>query len=180
MDFNPKDLPEEQREEILAQAALVGEAWTFLRAFYRGDLITAWGTMHPVLRLCWAQWWSDANRRDLRSQGYEVEETAEKLSQNILGAHPLWEDFSRVILRDFRATYPLDIDAAAIGSTPRIIALDTELVYVHPNSPAGGLWQEGESREVYPLVMRLRENKWLVLNWASDTIPTPGYPPSLS
>lgn len=141
MTFNPDDLPEEQREDIVAQAALVGEAWAFLRSFYQGDLITAWGTMHPVMRLCWAQWWSDANRRALNSNDHEVEEAAEELAQSVAGDHPLWENFSRVVLRDFQATYPLEIGTAAIGSTPRLIALDTEILYVHPDSPTGGLWQ---------------------------------------
>lgn len=180
MDFDPEHLPEEQREEIFAQAAVVGGAWRFLHAFYRGDLITAWEAMHPVLRLCWAQWWTDANRGALRTHGYGVEETAEALSEISQGEHPLWKDFSRVILRDFRKAYPLDADTAAIGSAPRVIDLDTELLYIHPDSPQGGLWQEGEFRAAYAMVMRLEQGEWKILNWASETIPTPGYPPTLS
>lgn len=179
MNFDPQDLPEENQQEILAQAQIAGEAWRFLRCFYSGDLVHAWEVMHPVLRLCWAQWWSDANRQALQATGYDFEVAAEALSQSNNGEHPLWKDFSRVILRDFRKAYPLDVEVAAIGSAPRLMALDTELLYIHPDSPTGGLWQDGETRGVYPMVMRFEEPSWLVLNWASKAIPSPGYPPTL-
>lgn len=179
MAFDPNDIPEGNLEEIVAQGEIASAAWDFLRFFYSGDLISAWGVIHPVLRLCWAQWWVDANRSALKKSGHGIEESAESLAQDSNGKHALWEDFERVILRDFRAAFPLDVDSAAIGSLPRAIALDTELLYVHPNSPDGGLWQPGEEREVYPLVMRLTDDKWKVLNWASDAVPTPGYLPVL-
>ena len=57
--------------------------------------------------------------------------------------------------------------------------MDTELLYVHPDSPQGGLWKQGESRPVYPLVVGLTDGKWKVLNWGSDIIPVPGLPPTL-
>lgn len=179
MTFNPNELPEENLEEIVAQGEIVASAWEFLRSFYSGDLISAWEVIHPTLRLCWAQWWVDANRSALQDHGYTLEDSAESLSHDSGDEHALWKDFERVILRDFRTAYPLEVDSAAIGSAPRLITLDTELLYVHPNSPDGGLWQPGEKRAVYPLVMRLEDDTWKILNWASDSIPVPGYPPTL-
>ena len=180
MTFDPSELPKENREEILAQVEVTSSAWKFLRAFYDGNLISAWEVMHPVLRLCLAQWWTEANRKSLQEDGCNPESTARDLAETAPNEHALWQHFARVVLHDFRNAYPLNVESAAIGSSPRPIALDTELLYVHPDSPTGGLWQPDEARAVYPLVMQLVGNHWKVLNWASDTIPTPGHPPILS
>lgn len=179
MTFDPRDLPNESQQEIVAQAAVVAEAWTFLQQFYSGDLPAAWGAVHPIYRLCLAQWWVEANRKSLTTTGYDLDEAAKELAATINGEHDLWAHFSRVILRDFQESFPLNPRTAAIGSSVRMIDLDTELLYVHPNSPNGGVWAPGESRAVYPIVMKLAGQKWMVLNWASDIVPTPGLPPTL-
>jgi hypothetical protein len=179
MTFDPHDLPEEDRQEVIAQAAVVSEAWTFLQRFYAGDLPAAWGVIHPTYRLCLAQWWVGANQESLTSNGYDLEEAADELAATPGGEHDLWNDFSRVVLRDFHKAFPLNPGTAAIGSTVRMIDLDTELLYVHPDSPNGGVWAPGESRAVYPIVMKLSGDKWMVLNWASDLVPIPGFPPML-
>ncbi|WP_028280403.1 RHS repeat protein [Arthrobacter sp. H5] len=67
MTFDPSELPEENREEILAQAEVTSAAWKFLNSFYGGDLISAWEVTHPIFRLCLSQWWTDANRRSLQN-----------------------------------------------------------------------------------------------------------------
>lgn len=180
MTFDPSNLPDESLEDIAAQTAVVSAAWKFLRSFYDGDFSTAWTVMHPVFRLCLVQWWAHANRDSLEATGYSVEKTAEELAQSSPGEHELWGSFARVILRDMRNAYPLDPAVAGIGSTPRVLALDTELLYVHPEPPANGLWLPGEFSMAYGLVMRLTEGQWAVLNWGSEAVPTPGYPPALS
>ncbi|WP_146755346.1 hypothetical protein [Arthrobacter sp. AQ5-05] len=139
MTFDPSELPKEDRELILAQVEVVSAAWKFLKPFYGGNPALAWEVMHPILRLCLAQGWTEANRGSLRDAGYNPEKTAEDLAEISPGKHALWDDFSRVILRDFRNVYPLDLSSAAIGASPRPIAMDTELLYVHPDSPKGGL-----------------------------------------
>lgn len=179
MAFNPRDLPEDAQQEIVAQAAVVDEAWSFLHKFYGGDLIAAWEVMHPTYRLCLAQWWVEANQTPLTSNGYDLDVAAQELASTTRGEHDLWEDLSRVVLRDFRKGFPLNPSTAAIGSTVRMIDLDTELLYVHPDTPNGGLWEQGESRAVYPMVMKLSGDDWKVLNWASGIVPTPGLPPTL-
>lgn len=180
MTFDPNDLPDDILHDIAAQTAVVSAAWKFLQAFYGGDLTAAWSVMHPLFRLCLAQWWADANRDSFEATGYSVEKTAEELAQSSPGEHELWSSFARVILRDFRSAFPLDPDRAGIGSTPRVLALDTELLYVHPEPPANGLWQSGASSRAYGLVMQLTEGQWAVMNWGSEAVPSPGYPPTLS
>jgi hypothetical protein len=179
MTLDPSELPEDQRNEILAQEVVVSMAWGFLESFYEGDFASAWEKANPVFRLCLAQWWAHGNKDKLQASGYDFVTTAEGLALRAPGEHPLWDQFAGVVLRDFRKAYPLDVAAAAIGSAPRPIAIDTELLYVHPEMPEGGLWQADERREVYSLLMKFETSKWTVLNWASERIPTPGYPPSL-
>jgi hypothetical protein len=179
MAFDPSELPEDQRNEILAQSEVVSMAWGFLESFYGGDFASAWEKANPVFRLCLAQWWTHANKDKLQAFGYDLVTTAEELTLRPPGEHLLWDQFAGVVLRDFRKAYPLDVATAGIGSAPRPMALDTELLYVHRVLPEGGLWQPDERREVYSLLMKFETSKWTVLNWASDRTPTPGYPPSL-
>jgi hypothetical protein len=75
--------------------------------------------------------------------------------------------------------FPLDPEVAGIGSDPRAVALDTELLYVHPRPPTSGVWEPDEFAEAYPLLMNLNEGRWTVLNWGYDAIPIPGFPPIL-
>ncbi|RJT81085.1 hypothetical protein D6T63_07900 [Arthrobacter cheniae] len=180
MSFDPNDLPEDTRQEMIAQVQVTSVAWKFLRHFYNGDLAAAWKVMHPTLRLCLSQWWVDANRDAIRGEGLDIEVTAEQLSSQAGPQHKLWQHFERVLLRDFSRAYPLDPDRAGIGSLLRVIEMDTELLYVHPDSPEGRLWAPGESLPVYPLVIGLTNGEWKVLNWASDVVPEPGFPPTLS
>lgn len=179
MTFDPRDLPEDAQQEILAQVAVMKAAWSFLNKFYRGDLSAAWDVLHPTYKLCLAQWWVKANETPLSSEGYDLGTAAQDLASTTGGENDLWDDFSRVVLRDFTQGFPLDPGTASIGAAVRMIDLDTELLYVHPDSPDGGRWDPGETKGVYPLVMKLSGNEWKVLNWASDIIPVPGLPPTL-
>lgn len=179
MSASSDDLPDFHREEALAQAPVVRRAWEFLQTFYAGDLVSAWRFIDPTLRLCWAQWWVHANDAPLRSHGHRPEGVIAALTASTDGSDELWGDFSRVIVRDFQKAFPLDVDSAGIGVTPRALGLDIELLYVHKEPPTGGSWEPGESSEVIPLVMCLSEGGWKVLNLGYEAIPTPGYPPAL-
>lgn len=179
MVFDPNSLSPEEREQLSAQVQMASAAWNFLNPFYAGDLEAAWDFIHPTYRLCLAQWWAEANRNALNAGGYDAETTAEDLSRSGSKGNPLWADFARVILRDFWKAYPLDVASAGIGGTPRLVALDTELLYVHPEVPEGFIWKPGEERTAYAILMRLLDGQWKVLNWASEKIPVPGMPPEL-
>ena len=74
MTFDPSQLPDENREDIVTQAAIATAAWKFLGSFYGGDLGAAWTVMHSVFRLCLVQWWVNANRKSLESEGLSLEQ----------------------------------------------------------------------------------------------------------
>jgi hypothetical protein len=173
------DLPIEQQEEVRAQTEVVGAAWEFLTPFYGGDLAAAWLRVHPSLQLCWSQWWAHANETPMAQAGL----VAKDVAQNVATAGPEaeeWTGFARVILRDFRQAWPLDPDVAGIGAAPRVIAPDIELLMVHPEAPEGNVWQPGHAAEVMPLVMAFDAGVgWRVLNFASDLMPEPGWPPRM-
>ena len=180
-DFDPLDLPEEERAEISAQIPVISAAWSFLTPFYKaGDLAAAWPFADPLLRLCWAQWWLDANRIAIKQNGYDLDEEARALALDDPEANPLWQHFARVVLRDFRAAYPLNPRTWAIGAHPRVLAPDTEVLYVHREQPEGGVWLPGATSEVVPLVMHLSAGRWRVLNVGHEHIPEPGWPPTLA
>lgn len=61
-----------------------------------------------------------------------------------------------------------------------MIAPDVELLYLHDLSALpGGVWEPGATAMVIPIVMRLSDGAWRLLNLRSETIPTPGWPPDL-
>lgn len=166
-------------EAAAAQLPVVEAAWRFLQSFYgSGDLLQAWPHVDPLLRLCWAQWWLCANQAALETNGYALDEVAEALVVDE-PTHPLWGDFQRVLVRDFTAVSPVDLDTAGIGAAPRVIGLDIELLYVHREVPADGLWPAGASAEVVALMMRLSGSHWRVLNLGYEAVPIPGWPPQL-
>ncbi len=166
-------------DEVSAQVPVISAAWRFLKPFYEdGNLAAAWPSVDPVLRLCWAQWWLHANATQVAADGH-----LDQVAQTFVAetdAHPLWPHFSRVVLRDFRAAFPLDPSTWGIGAAPRVLAPDTELLYVHRHQPAGGLWPPGATSEVVPLVMHLAEGRWCVVNLGYERVPVPGWPPALS
>ena len=178
-DFDFSALSQEEKEVILSQAKIVQSAWRFLEEFYtHGDLEACWGLMDPTLRLCWAQWWSGENASALKTDGYDLAQTAEDLVEHG-DSHEAWDDFQRVILREFRSAFPLDVDQAGIGAEPRVIAQDVQLLYVHVKPPERGRWKPDETSLVRPLVLRLVGSEWKILNLGYDQIPEPGWPPKL-
>jgi hypothetical protein len=165
--------------EAAAQIPVISAAWSFLVPFYEDkNLRAAWPNADADLRLCWAQWWADANTAALEANGYDLDEVARTLVSG-QDRHGLWPSFERVLLRDFHATFPLDPRGWGIGAAPRVVAPDVELLYVHAELPAGGVWAPGASAEVVPVLMRLTERRWRVLNLGYETIPQPGWPPKL-
>lgn len=183
---SPDDVPSPDRftakevDQLTPRVPVTQAAWAFLESFYKqADLISAWPMVDPQLRLCWAQWWIGANQVAIETDGYDREEVARALVRQA-GAHPLWEHFELVVLRDFRAAIPLDPATWGIGTAERIIDSTTEVLYVLREIPPGGIWQPGESRDVAPLVMRHSAGKWRVLNLGYEYVPEAGWPPALS
>lgn len=75
--------------------------------------------------------------------------------------------------------HPLDVSNSGIGTAPRLIAPDVELLYAHRDVPEGGQWEPGAASSAVPLVMHLAEDRWRVLNLGYERIPEPGWPPAL-
>jgi hypothetical protein len=132
--------------ETAAQIPVISAAWRFLVPFYEDkNLGAAWPHTDPTLRLCWAQWWADANRTALQANGHDLDKVAQALA-DVGGRHGLWPDFERVVIRDV---------------------------------PADGIWAPEAASEVVPLVMRLTDDAWRVLNLGYEALPEPGWPPKL-
>jgi hypothetical protein len=179
-DFDPTQLDPDEREEIVAQIPVVSAAWRFIIPALRDDdLAAAWPAVDPCLRLCWAQVWLGLNRADAEAEGYDLGEVADALAEEA-PTHPLWRQFSRVLLRDLHGVADLDPDAWGIGANARVLGVDIELLYLQDKTGLeGDMWRAGVERLVLPIVMRLHDDQWRVLNYGSETIPTPGWPPTL-
>lgn len=171
---NPED-----KDKAAARSKIVNTAFEFLDHFYnRNDLTACWGLLDPTLRLCWVQWWMEANSAALESEGYDLNETAEDVTEKG-NQHELWDDFQRVLLRDFHSAFPLEVDQVGIGSAQRVIVPGVELLYVHATVPEGGYWKPGEESLAAPIVLRIVDSEWKVLNFGFEAIPEPGWPPQL-
>ncbi len=179
-DFDPAQLDPDERAEIAAQIPVMSAAWRFITpALQNNDLAAAWPAVDPSLQLCWAQSWLELNRVDVAADGYDLDEVAVAFTDDP-PCHPLWRHFSRVLLRDLRGVADLDPDTWGIGGNARLLAVDIELLYLQDKTGLeGGVWQPGQERFVVPVVMRLTDTQWRVLNFGSETIPTPGWPPTL-
>ena len=179
-DFDPAQFDPDERAEIAAQTPVMSAAWRFITpALQNNDLAAAWPAVDPSLQLCWAQSWLDLNRVDIAADGYDLDEVALAFTDDP-PSHPLWRHFSRVLLRDLHGVADLDPDTWGIGGNARLLAVDIELLYLQDKTGLEvGVWQPGQERFVVPVVMRLTDTQWRVLNFGSETIPTPGWPPTL-
>jgi hypothetical protein len=67
--------------ETAAQVPIISAAWRFLVPFYRDkDLGTAGPHADEILRVCWAEWWADANRAHLEDEGHDLNEIVRVLA----------------------------------------------------------------------------------------------------
>lgn len=179
-NFDPAQLDPDEREVIAAQIPVVSAAWRFIiPALQDEDLAAAWPAVDPCLRMCWAQEWLGLNSADAEAEGYDLAQVADELADEA-PTHTLWRHFSRVLLRDILGIVHLDPDTWCIGANARILGVDIELLYLQDKTGLeGDTWQPGMERLVLPIVMRLDDEQWRILNYGSETIPTPGWPPTL-
>lgn len=179
-DFGPDDVDPEEFAAIAAQLPVVSAAWNFINCVYMDQRIdAAWPFIDPTLRLCWVQSWIDANGQAISEDGYDRETVAAALKVT-RPRHPLWRNFQRVWLRDLRGLIDFDPETYGIGSNARVLAVDTELLYLQDKSGLiDSRWEAGTERTVFPIVMRYASGQWRVLNFGSDTVPEPGWPPHL-
>lgn len=175
--------PDDLDPGSLAQIPVLAAAWHFLEPALRdGDLRAAWPAVHSDYRTCMGQNWLHANRQQLSENRYDRNHVLACLVEDDSN-HPLWHHFERVMIRSIREVFSNlndDYDELGIGTKPRLIAPDVEVLYVHDlGALTGGVWQPGATSYVVPLVMRLQDDQWRVLNVGTEAIPEPGWPPRL-
>lgn len=123
--------------------------------------------------------WLHANRDELSTNEYNRERVMAAFIEED-PQHALWHHFERVYVRSLVRTIALDPATWGIGSNPRVIAPDIELLYLQDTAGlSGGVWWPGEERRVMPILIKLNRERWRVLNVDAETPPEPGWPPKL-
>ncbi|TWH44426.1 hypothetical protein L612_003200000250 [Rhodococcus rhodochrous J38] len=159
-----------ERTRFLDHAALASLAFDVLTSVcVDGDLRTVWPLFDPDFRTALAGQWVRDNARDLRADGWDGDAVAAALA-DAEPDHPLWVHFERVHVRGFRTVLP-DPRTWGIGEATRMVAPGLELLYLHSSAVDADVWQPGEQRWVYPIVMHLIDGEWRVRNLGSDQDP---------
>ncbi|MCL4368456.1 MAG: hypothetical protein M1337_04745 [Actinobacteria bacterium] len=160
-DFS--DWSEEEIQRYAAQLPVLRVVWAFLEAFIRDrDVETAWRYMSPEFRRSLAHRWTATVSRAVEIVGQDREEFATALA--IDGPqHERWANFRKVLVRDLADMVPADrYDELSAGGTPNVVGVDLEVVHIHLTRPEGGILQPGAESIVLPLVVRHRDNEWLI------------------
>lgn len=166
-----------ERARFLGHTTLASTAQAFLASVCDAqDLRTVWPGVDENLRLCLVQQWILDNATNFWTDGHDRDETAHALAAAEPN-HPLWEHFERVHLRSISKSIPPPA-VRGIGANTRLVSPDAELLYIQDiTDMEGGVWLPGEEREVYPMVMKRTDNRWLVASLGSENLPVPGWPP---
>lgn len=139
------------------------------------DLRTAWHLTDPEFRTCLAQRWILDNEQEFASSAWERDEVVSAFEADAPD-HELWHHFERVHLRGWRQLG--DLTQFGTGTATRVVALDVEEVLLFP--PEVTELQPGEESPAVPILLRhTPEVGWRVLNFGSEVVPQPGWPPLL-
>lgn len=171
--------PENQDDAVIAaQAPVMQAAWEFAGAYWVDhDMSAAWLATHPTLRRCWTQAWLMPLAEQASADGYDPDEVVEAFAEDVV-EHALWEPFARMQTRQAQ-TLPVDRETWGTKVNPDFIAPGVILVRLLP-VPPGGVIQPEETYASIPLLMQHDEgNGWRLLNFVSEQIPVPGWPPQL-
>jgi len=160
-------------------------AWAWLEAIRAQDPERLWRLMDPDFRLVNAQGWITMNPEAL---GHP---TVARLDRDTFArelslenpSHPLWPQFAKVMLREVtQACGGFEHKDLRIGSRPRLIAPELELVRLFPvdelDQDATGQYYfaPGASAVTLSVILRHRGAAWLVAGMG-DSIGYPGWPP---
>nr|EJI97843.1 hypothetical protein JVH1_4637 [Rhodococcus sp. JVH1] len=156
---------------FLGHTKLVSAAWAFLTSVcVDGDLLSVWPNVDPDFRSVLAWRWVRDNHYQMTVDGWEGEAVAAALAGPV-PEHPLWVHFERVHVRSFRAMLP-DPATWGIGTGTRIVGPGVEVLYVHEMSTLeSGVWEPNVPRPVFPILMHLVDDRWLVRNLGSEEDP---------
>ncbi|MEU2718397.1 hypothetical protein [Streptomyces sp. NPDC007205] len=162
----------------VTQAPVMNAAWAFAEAYWIDkDIRGAWRATHPTLRRCWTQTWLIPLLEQGSVGGYDPNAVVEAFAEDEVD-HVLWKLFARA---QVKRTAPVAVDREAWGvkADPEFVAPDVVLVRLL-SIPAGGAVRLDEMVASVPLLMQYDvEPGWRLLNFFSDQIPVPGWPPQL-
>ncbi|MGV9275962.1 hypothetical protein [Streptomyces griseosporeus] len=171
------DLDPEEAALYAAQAPVMEAAFAFADAYWvKHDMRETWAATHPTLRRCWAQSWMMPLLARMRADGFDRDEVAEAFVEDEV-EHVLWEPFARKQIE--HATLPVDWETWGVKVNPEPIAPDIALVRLLP-VPQGGVLRAGETYASVPLLLQYEDGPgWRLLNFTSENVPTPGWPPQM-
>lgn len=165
---------------MAAHAEVVEGVFAFAEPFWgRRDLRAAWPHTDPDLRRCWAQQWLTPVRERVRRDGFRPGEVVEAFAEDEPD-HPLFPVFEELQMPRLLGAGPVHTWGTTFGH--RLVAPDVELVHLMPVPDDGSVrvLRPGEAFVGMPFLMSLREGRWRVLNFFSERLPEPGWPPVLA
>jgi hypothetical protein len=134
--------------------------------FVKKDAAAAWPQIAPEFRRAIAHAFVSANKAILEHAGFNVTEVEAGLADAEAPArHRLWTDFAPSVLSNFEQTAlgGYQPDGWGIGSDPRPIGPDRELLALMRMPPGDGLAIIPEAREADAvLVMDFVDDRWLI------------------
>lgn len=177
MSHNARMNPEQEDAAALAaQAPVMQAAWRFAQAHWVDrDMRATWLATHPTLRRCWTQAWLTPLLEQARSDGHDPDQVVEAFAEDRVD-HDLWQPFARTQAKQ-AAALPVDTETWGTKVNPDFVTPDVILVRLLP-IPPDGVVQAGEQYASVPLLMRYDEGPgWRLLNFVSEQVPVPGWPP---
>ncbi|KAB1149230.1 hypothetical protein F7R91_05585 [Streptomyces luteolifulvus] len=174
--MNLGDLTPQQLEDAM-HSVLCNAGFAFTSAIWRDRSMTAaWPHVDPVLRRCWAQGWLHDQRGRARELGFEPDEVVEAFTEEE-PQHSLWSVFEDLQVRALLEWKP---GVHEWWATARhiVAGLDLEMLYMMPK-PAEGDIAAADSPFLQLLMRYDQAAGWRVLNFLSEEIPVPGWPPRL-
>lgn len=174
--MNLEDLTPQQLEDA-AHSVVCNVGFAFTQAVWGDHSLTeAWPHVDPLLRRCWAQGWLKDQRQTARAQGFDPDEIVEAFTTE-QPHHPLWCVFEQLQLEELHG-WRQGVHEWVVSAEHKLIGVDLELLYMLPRPEQGDVVAEGTP--FVPLLMSYdREAGWRVLNFISEQVPVPGWPPQM-
>lgn len=162
----------------VTQVPVMNAAWAFAKTYWIDqDMRATWRLTHPTLRRCWSQAWLMPLLEQGRVGGYDPDAVAEAFAEDEVD-HELWTCFVRTQVMH-TASLAIDQDSWGLKANPEFVAPDVMLVRLLSIPDAGAVGLDATVTSV-PLLMQYDvEPGWRLLNFGSDQIPVPGWPPHL-